>query len=496
VTGSPTERGGLRGHLRKLLSHSAVYGSADVFTNVINLLLTPVYTAYLGPTDYRDIALLALFAAVAKVVFRLGLDAAFFRVYYDVAEPDRRRLVGTVALFSGCVALLLFGVIAIAARPLAALLLDDADRSLWVVLVTADIFLGSFAFVPLNMLRIQERPGLFSAFSIGRHTVNTVLKVVFVVAGFGVTGVVASDAIATGLFAFSLLPILARHISLSFSRPFLREMLAFGLPKVPHGFMIQVQNLADRKILDLFVTRADVGIYNLSYGLGTGVKFALSAFAPAWEPFIYSQIGRPGAPQAIARVITYAWAAFLAAGLPLAVLAPELLTLLTPKAPEFRAGAPVVPVIVLAYLLHGLFLLTSVGIGIRKKTGYYPLITAVAATTNVSANFLLIPRLGMMGAAWATVLSYAVMAGMGWWISRRLYPLPLEHGRMARLVTAAGLSYALSLLAPTSLWPSVFVKCLILALFPVLLVVSGFLGPPERAWLRARLAARGDRPRA
>jgi hypothetical protein len=59
----------------------------------------------------------------------------------------------------------------------------------------------------------------------------------------------------------------------------------------------------------------------------------------------------------------------------------------------------------------------------------------------------------MMGAAWATVLSYACMALLGYLLSRNLYPIPFESGRLALVATAGGASYALSLLAPAALWP-------------------------------------------
>ena len=67
--------------MRRLASHSAIYGLADVFTNVTNLLLTPLLTAYLTPADYGVFAILNLFAAFAKILFRLRLDDAFFRTY-------------------------------------------------------------------------------------------------------------------------------------------------------------------------------------------------------------------------------------------------------------------------------------------------------------------------------------------------------------------------------------------------------------------------------
>jgi O-antigen/teichoic acid export membrane protein len=247
--------------------------------------------------------------------------------------------------------------------------------------------------------------------------------------------------------------------------------------------MIQAQNLADRKILDLFVSRADVGIYQMGYTFGQGVKFALSAFEPAWAPFVYSQIGKPDAQQTLARVVTYAWGVFLALGLALAVLSRELLQLMTFKNPDFWAAAPIIPVVVLAYLLHGVFLLTSIGIGIEKRARYYPIVTALAATTNIGANFVLIPRFGMMGAAWATVVSYAVMALMGLVFSQRAYPIPFEWGRLMRLFAAVLALFLLSRLAPEALVPALAFKCALLAVAPFFVIGTFGLRGEEREWL-------------
>lgn len=484
AAGPPLEPGSLVAHLRRLVSHSALYGAADVFTNVVNLLLIPVYTAYLSAADYGTLAILLLFGTLAKIVFRLGLDAGFFRVHYDLdTDDERRRLAGTVALFSAAVGTALFAVVVLLAGPLSRLLLRTQEDAGLVVLAAADVYLGTFAFVPLNLLRIQDRPGRFSAFSAGRHALNTLLKVVFVASGHGVAGVLWSDVIATGLFSLALVPTLVRHASGRFSPELLRPALGFGLPKVPHGLLVQVQNLADRKILDLFVTRAEVGVYQMGYTLGAGVKFASSAFEPAWGPFVYSQLRSPDAPRTLARVATYAFAAFAGIGVALAALGPELLVLLTPSNPTFWAGAPVIPVVALAYVLHGLFLVTSVGIGIAKQARYYPIVTTAAACVNVAFNFALIPRFGILGAAWATVLAYAVMAVLGFAFSRRLYPIPFEAARLSRVALAAAAAYAVSLAAPATLALAVVVKLAAVATYAVLLLATGVLRASDRAAL-------------
>ena len=469
----------LGAQLRALFSHSLVYGSADVFATALGVLLLPVYTAWLSASDYGTLALLILFGTLAKILVRVGLDAGFFRVYYDLeTDEERRRLAGTALVFSTAAAALFLAAVALLRGPITRVLFGhQAPAAGWVVLVAADVSLGALLFVPLNLLRIEDRPRLFSALAIFRHALNAALKVAFLAGGAGLAGVLWGDLLSTGALVLAVLPLLRGRAAPSLSRPLLREMLGFGLPKVPHGLMVQAQNLADRKILDLYASRSDVGVYHVGYTLGGAVKFALSAFEPAWGPFVYSRLKQPDAPRTLARVATYAFAAFVLMGLLVAVFAKELLTLLTPWNPALRAGAPVIPVVVLAYLLHGVFLLTSVGIGVAKAARRYPLITAVAAAVNLAANFALIPRLGMMGAAWATVLSYACMAALGYLLSRRLYPIPFEGGRLLRVALAGGGSYALSLLAPAALLPALAVKLAAVAAFPLMLWAAGFRAP-------------------
>jgi O-antigen/teichoic acid export membrane protein len=486
---TPPAPSGLLAQLRMLGSHSAIFGAADVFSRVISFLLIPLYLSYLTPVDFRDLALLLLLGAVAKVAFRLGLDGGFFRTYYDCEGEARRQLAGSIALFSaGFSAALLWGAYA-TRYALTDWLLGDRPAH-WVVLVTTSIALASVSFVPQSLLRIQSRPGLFSVFAVARHTVNIVLKIVLVVRGHGVGGVLWADVIAAGIFSLSLLPILWRNANFRvFDARGVGAALGFGLPKVPHGFLVQIQNLADRKLLDWLpgATQAEVGIYHLACSFGAAVKFPLSAFEPAWQPFVYSEAPKPDSPKTLARVITYAWLAFVAVGLALSVYSRELLVFATPRSPEFRQAATVIPVIVLAYLFHGAFLLTSIGIGVRKKTRYMPLISTASAATNLGANVLLIPRYGIMGAAWATVASYVVMAALGLRIGQGLFPLPLENARLARVTLIALALYALSTFAPAAMLAALIVKSALLLALPVLLLASGFANDVERAWLRTRL---------
>ena len=217
----------------------------------------------------------------------------------------------------------------------------------------------------------------------------------------------------------------------------------------------------------------------MGYTLGTTPKFAMSAFEPAWAPFVYSQARKGGAPETLGRVVTSVFAFFVLATLTAAVLGREVLVVLTP--PRFHDAAPVIPVVALAYLLHGTFLLTSIGIGIERKAHYYPIVTAGAAAVNIALNFALVPRWGMMGSAWATVAGYGVMAVLGFVFSHRLYPIPFEWTRLSLVAAAAAVTAALARAAPAGLLSAIAVKVLLLAVFGLVLAALGLMRRPGSA---------------
>lgn len=482
MTAAPSSppRRSLAAHLKELAGHSAIYGSQDAAAQVINLALTPLYVSILTPTEVGVIVVLGAFSAVAKVIFRMGMDAGFFRIYYDLdSDEEKARLAGTVVLFAAAVGTTLFLLIALGAPLLLRMLhLASGQARTPLLLATGDVYAGTFAFIPLNLLRIQGRPRTVVRVNVAKNLLNTGLKVAFVLGGFGVTGVLWSDFLSSAAMSLGLLPLLLRHVRPAFSYRLLREVLAFGLPKAPHGVMIQALNQADRLILERFQPLAVVAIYNMAYVLGAGVKFGLNPFETAWQPFVLSRLRLPDAPRVLASVITYAAAGFVGLALGLALFGREILMALTFTRPTFWAGAPVIPVVVLAYLLQGVFLLVSIGIGIEKRARYYPMITTVAAGTNIGLNFVLIPRFGMMGAAWATVVGYFVMAALGGIVSHRLYPIPFEGRRLGTIVLAASTAYALSWLAPPGLAAGIAVKALLFAAFVLALVATGVLRWP------------------
>jgi O-antigen/teichoic acid export membrane protein len=108
--------------------------------------------------------------------------------------------------------------------------------------------------------------------------------------------------------------------------------------------------------------------------------------------------------------------------------------------PEFYGAGVIVPWIGLSVVLQGVYLLTSIGLNITKRTAYYPVATGAAALAAIGMSCLLVPRFGAMGAAWSNVVAYGVLAAVGMALSQRFYPISYEWERLARIAAAGMLA--------------------------------------------------------
>lgn len=474
--------------LKSLFVNLAIYGLGDVATSIVGFLLLPVYVRYLSLQDYGILALLLVVEVVAKIVFRWGLDASFMRMYYDCPDqPARRRLTSTIFFFllavNGACLMAALGVSPLASR----WLFGVSGYTLALQVTLVNTFIGGFFFFPFHVLRIQGKPREFSVLTFARSFSVIVLRLVMVVGlGYGVLGVQLADLVVTGAFTFVLARWLAPLIRPVFSRELLKEALEFGLPRVPHGVAQQTMSMADRYLLSLFVPLRDVGLYSVGASFGVALKLFLSAFEYAWAPFYFRAMNEPEAKQLYRSATTYAIAVLALATAGVSAVADDLVRLMT--RPEFYDASRVVPWIAIGVTLQGVYLLTSIGLNITKHTGYYPIATALAAATSVGANLMLIPRYGMMGAAWANVLAFGVQAGAAMRFSQRFYPMRYEWGRLARILVAAIGSYLaashLPLFSPGALVAVIVRGSAVVLLFVSVLGVTGFLTARERSRVR------------
>jgi O-antigen/teichoic acid export membrane protein len=473
--------------IRDLPKDLVIYGSGDVAIQALNFLLLRVYVQYLTKADYGVLALLASVEATAKLFFRWGVDGAFMRFWYDCAdERARQRLASTLFFFLlGANGILL--LVALVASPfLSTRVLQSEGNTLALQLVLLNTFAIGFTFIPFHVLRIQGRAREFSGLTIARSASTLVLRLILVVgAGLGVMGVVVADIVVTAVLLVVMLRWFIPLVRPMFSREVLRQSLAFGLPRIPHGFAMQVMAVGDRFVMTRYLSVQDIGVYSMGVSFGLIEKIVLGAFEYAWAPFYYATAREPDAGRVFATVSTYGIAvlALMTAGL--SAVAADLLDVVTHG--QYVAASGVVIWTAIGVFFYGIYLLTSIGLNITSRTAYYPLTTAVGAVLNIGLNFFLIPRFGIIGAAWANGAAYAVQAALAFRFSQRFYPVRHEYGRIVRVVAAGLLAFMAGRALPTM--PATFGivarGATVVVVMSALLWLSGFFNTEELRALRS-----------
>jgi O-antigen/teichoic acid export membrane protein len=478
----------VRQRLTSLFRSLSIYGLGDAATSLVNLLLLPIYTNYLTRQDYGIVTMLLTIEAVAKVVFRWGIDTAFMRLYYDCRDDvARQRLASTIFFFLLVVNGLLVAVSLAASGWLSDQLFGSTRQAILVALVIANTFVAGFYFLPYQVLRIADKSAMFMSLTFVRSAGTVVARLVLVVAaGWGVAGVVYADVLVTAIFTLVLLRWFAPLIRPVFSRTVIREALGFGLPRIPHSLAHQVMSLADRYFLNSYRTLADVGLYGIGASFGLALKLFLSALEFAWTPFYLGVMREPDAKRIYSTVSTYVFATLVLLGMGLCAVATDVVRLFT--APAFHEAAAVTPWIALGVMFQGVNLIFSIGLIITKRTTRYPLATGLAAAVSVVANAVLIRRYGVMGAAWATTLAYATLAAITVGFSWKAYPIRYEWSRLLRVVIAGVAGYATGhWIVPSSLPAALGLLLrggIAVGSYLVMLYVTGFFHPGEIRILR------------
>jgi O-antigen/teichoic acid export membrane protein len=481
-------------NVRRVSRQLFAYGTADVMVLVVNFLLLPIYTRVLDPREYGALALLLLCEAFLKVVNRWGLDQGLLRLYYDQpGEEARRTLSSTVAIFIAAANSLIAVALLFAAGPVNHLLFGSQEfvtAYRWLVL---NNFAGAFLFLPLTRLRVEERSGLYASLTFLR-SFGTVLVRVLLVIGLrmGVVGLVLADVVVTMALLLALAGTTRRMLAWRFSMPVLRDLLAYGLPHIPHGLLSQTMSMVDRFVLGLYMPLQQVGIYLIGTTVAGVVKFYPVAFEAAWMPFAFDSLRRRDAPELFARMGTYAFAVLAFSTVGLAALAPPVIDLILP--PTYRAATPLVPLLAVGLAVQSLAWFPMTSVNISKRTRIYPIVTAIGAAVSVGANLLLIPPFGMRGAAYALLISQVIATAATTYFAQQTYHIPYEGTRLAKVLAIGALTFAATALArPTSLVWTFVVRAALLAIFPLGLIVVGFLDPREWAEVRnviARVRAR------
>jgi len=457
------------------------YGLGSFVQRGIGFLLLPIYTTYLSPAELGIVGVVLAVFSGFSVIFGLGLRGAVTRQYFDHAEapPRLREYLGSVytafALYGavGASLLTLFG------RGLFERTLPQVPFAPFMPLALWAAFCAAAGGVLLSLYRAREQAVRYVLLELVSAVLMLGFVAYFVVVRRGGAVGQAQGLFWSSLSAFALtLVLLLREARPRCNVAMIRRAVAFGAPLMVHLLAGWVLLAADRVLLARMMSLTEVGLYTLGYQIAMIMGVVASASNAAWAPMFYD-VARThaDAPRSLGRLASVNLGVSFAVGLLLILFGREIVLVMGGE--RYAGAATVVPVIVLAYALQALYFVTVTPIFYAQQTRLLAPLTVSAAALNVGLNILLIPRFGMIGAAWGTFIAFGFLFVAAATIARRRFAVDYEVGTLVLL-------FGLLIVAACAMWATARTS-LIMAAALKLTLVALYVGACVRTGVVSRL---------
>ncbi len=415
--------------LLKITKHSSIYGIGNFLTKGITILLIPLYTSYLTPSDYGLLQICNIFHSILTIILMMGMSSSLFRVYYNVGQDENKRIVFnstiiTYITLAGSVIIILL----VFSNPLSKIIIGSSGTSYLFKVIVLAAFLEGFYNLQLAYFRAEEKPVLYSVSVFLRVLFYLSLNIIFVASlKRNYVGVREVNLISIILITLLVIPITLKNFKFRIDMAYIKEILHIGIPLGIGGIAIWILGLTDRYMLKILlpeqIALTQVGIYSLGAKVAMIIRFILvGPFMISWGVLMFSYQNDPRAKKIYASVLKYY--VFFAGIIYfiLSMFSKEMIMILS-RNEEYYLAYTVVPMLSISVVLHGIYQVFTVGVTLTRKTKYVIYSNYTAAFTNISLNFLLIPKFGIIGAASASIIAYILNVIMIYIFAQKVYKI-------------------------------------------------------------------------
>ena len=417
----------------RLLSGAAVYLFSNILAAAIPFALLPILTRYLTPAEYGQVAIFQTLLVGLGAFIGINAQGAAGVKYYDekLSKTELKYYIGNCFLvLVATTALALLG--AVIFKPLLSewLAIDTQWLLLSVVVSSATFIIA----MRMGQWQVRKQAKNYGVFQVSQSLMNMLLSLLVVVYFLqGAAGRIWVLSIMPLIFAAVALFLLYREGLLGFAwRPaFLREILMFGVPLIPHSLGIFLLSSVDRFVINAGLGLEQVGIYMVAVQLASVMGLVFDAINNAYVPWLFERLKRNQIAEKRQIVHwTYVYCLGLLCVVALAfVIGPPLVVLIAGE--KYAAAGNVIGWLALGQAFHGMYLMVTNYIFYSKRTGLLSLSTITAGLINVGLLIILISFVGLKGAAIAFAVSMAIKFLLTWYVAQLRHPMPWFDFRSA-----------------------------------------------------------------
>ena len=417
-------------------------GIVNIIVSLRGLILLPILTKTLGTELYGVWTQILVTISLLMPLGLLGLSTAMIRFFAGEKDKNKIRqdfysIFTIISLFSILLAL----IILVFSKPLAIAFFGGSGSITFVKLLSPIIILTTLDSISIEYFRAFQQMKKYAGLSILQQILEIIFISYTVLSGYSLFGALLSLIVVRA--SLLLLCFLFINSQIGIGRPtlnpsVLKPYLSFGLPLIPATISYWTVNLSDRYVIGYFLGIASVGIYSAAYNLGSIVGIFMGPISLNLFPTI-SNLYENNKMAELKTHLKYSLKLYLLFAIPslfgLAVLSKSLLGTLTTS--EFLPAYLIVPIVALAAILFNCRSVFFDVLMLLKRTKTIGLIYTISAMLNLILNVILVPIIGILGAAISTLLTFLIFAVVVGILSFRELPFEIDFKFITKSIFAS-----------------------------------------------------------
>jgi len=425
----------------RLWKGAGIYGIGVAIPRLGAVAMLPVYWEILRPEDFGRIALAQVVVMILTPMMSLGLYESVQRFYYEWPVERRRDAIGALwlvaVIWAGFVALLLhvFG------ENIFAGVFKQLPFWPYGVMAVWTAFASTLSLFPYALLRIKERPAVYTAISISMYLTQTVF-VLGALAYYekGALGYLAGllvNAVCWGGYFFLFM---AREVSFRPLRGMLRGVGEYGAGTMGVAVLEGVASVLDRVLLEKFAPIRMVGLYAVAGQVASAVGAFNQMLKLSWIPLVYRIVVKErDAPRLVGKLGVYYSAAAMLAGVAVGLLGADVLR--WSGGGRYREAIPLIGPMVVAATIMAIGTALGRGQDLAKRMRFALAAPAAGIVVSAASLWLLVPHLGAWGAVIALISGNCARVAVQTALAVYYYPRPMKWMRLAMLAVVAVVAY-------------------------------------------------------
>ncbi|MCZ4317858.1 oligosaccharide flippase family protein [Aequorivita viscosa] len=444
---------------KKLFKQTFIYGLATVLPRLLTVILVPLYVKVLLPEEYGIYSTVMAFLILGNVLLSYGMETAFFR--FITKNVSQQKIVQSTTLTSLTISSFVFlGITLLFRNNIAAIAEFKPEYVTYGLIILA---LDALVVLPFAWFRVNEKPTRYAVIKIFNVVINLAFNLFFLLAlpKLAETSVYwnslwfpenkeayvfIANLIASAVTLLVLLPLYMK-IGFGFSKTIWKQMMKYALPVLFAGIAFSINEAFDRILLKYLlpenIAEVQVGLYSACYKLGMFMTLFVMAFRLGIEPFFFNHSKESNAKTTYATITKYFTLFGCLILLGVVVYIDIFKQILIPNS-QYWEALKIVPLILLANLFLGIYHNLSVWYKVTDRTKYGAYISAFAAIVTLVLNYILIPYMGYMGSAIATLAAYGSMMVLSYLYGRKYYNVPYDVKKIASYLVLAIVFAAIS----------------------------------------------------